>query len=228
MQIAGYQPLSLIDYPGKICSVVFTQGCPFKCPFCHNPELIPHAEGAIHEDDIFEHLDTHNRMLDGVCVTGGEPTIQAGLKDFLAQLKKRGLNVKLDTNGIHPHLVQEILNAQLVDFIAMDIKHTWEHYDDVTRTGSTGVTLNCKKTFELLSQCGIAHEFRTTVSPALHSAEHLIAMASQLSLNETYALQKIRYDKMLDTKHPHGEIDLLAVAERIRTNRPDLKIEVRQ
>lgn len=227
MQIAGYQPLSLIDYPGSICSVVFTQGCPFKCPFCHNPELIPHGEGSIDEDTIFTHLDTHSRMLEGVCVTGGEPTIQAGLKDFLAKIKQRGLKVKLDTNGIHPHLVQDILDAKLVDFVAMDLKHTWEQYDTVTRTSSAGVTMNCKKTFEILSHCGIAHEFRTTVSPSMHSAEHLIQMASQLEPYETYALQQIRYDKMLDAKHPRGEIDLLAVAEQIRVNRPDLRIEVR-
>lgn len=227
MQIAGYQPLSLIDYPGSICSVVFTQGCPFKCPFCHNPELIPHGEGSIDENTIFTHLDTHSRMLEGVCVTGGEPTIQAGLKEFLAKIKQRGLKVKLDTNGIHPHLVQEIIDAKLVDFFAMDLKHTWEQYDEVTRTGSVGVTMNCKKTFELLSQCGIAHEFRTTVSPAMHSAEHLITMASQLLPHETYALQHIRYNKMLDTKHPRGDIDLLAVAEQIRVIRPDLRIEVR-
>ncbi|MBU2508807.1 anaerobic ribonucleoside-triphosphate reductase activating protein, partial [Patescibacteria group bacterium] len=119
MKIAGFQPLSLIDFPEKSCSIVFTQGCPFRCPFCHNPELIPtKSEYSVSEEDVLAHLIKHKVMLDGVTITGGEPTLQPDLEDFIRMIKDLGFAVKLDSNGVHPEKLQRILDQNLVDYIA--------------------------------------------------------------------------------------------------------------
>ncbi len=228
MRIAGYQPLSLIDYPGVICSIVFTQGCPFRCPYCHNPELIPHTKETGHSvEEILEKIDKDAKMLEGVCVTGGQPCIHPDLGDLLRAIKKRRLLVKLDTNGVNPAMVKKFLDERLIDYAAMDLKHVWARYDEVARTGSAAAIEHCKKTFDLLQASGIPHEFRTTVSPSLHSEDELVAMARQLAPGSNYALQALRYGKMLDPKHPRGTMDLVAVADRIRQERPDLRLEVR-
>ena len=227
MRISGYQPLSLIDYPGVICATVFTQGCAFRCPYCHNPELIPHKAGAIEETEVFRHLDLRRSMIEGVCVTGGEPTLHADLGDLLRGIKQRGLLVKLDTNGVNPEMVRGFIAEGIVDMIAMDIKHTWERYDDVARTGSARAIENCRKTYDLITSSGVAYEFRTTVSPALHSEDELVTIACQLPQGAHYALQAIRYDKMLDPAHPRGVLDLERAASRILEERPDLALEIR-
>jgi len=229
MKIAGFQPLSLIDYPGVVSSIVFTQGCVFRCVYCHNPELIPlDAETLIPQEDVLKRLDVSRKMLEGVVVTGGEPTLQPDLPEFLREIKSRGLLVKLDTNGVHPKLIERILDEKLVDYLAMDLKHLWERYDDVIRIGKDNTIENCKKTFALIQMSGIDHEFRTTVAPSLHSANDLVEMAGYLKPGESYFLQEIRYQKMLDPTLAHGQMDLSAVAERVRRTYPDLKIEVRK
>jgi pyruvate formate lyase activating enzyme len=228
MRIAGYLPLSLVDDAGYVCAVVFTQGCPFRCPYCHNPGLIPTAgETEVPEAEALHRIDAHRRMLDSVCVTGGEPCVQPDLPAFLGKLKARGLRVKLDTNGIHPALVRRVVEDGLVDFVAMDLKHAWPSYDRVARTGSGAAIRNCRETFEFLSSGAVAHEFRTTVSPSLHTTEDLCAIAGQLAPGERYALQGVRYARTLDPDHPRIPADLAPAADAIRHRRPDLEIIVR-
>ncbi|MDD3625922.1 MAG: anaerobic ribonucleoside-triphosphate reductase activating protein, partial [bacterium] len=133
MLIAGYLPSSLSDFPGKICSIIFTQGCNFKCPFCHNPELIP-AKGTttVNEDEFFAFLQKRKGKLDGVSITGGEPLIHDDIVEFIKKIKDLGFLVKIDTNGSYPQQLEKILNSGLVDFAAMDVKTSPEKYSQVT------------------------------------------------------------------------------------------------
>jgi pyruvate formate lyase activating enzyme len=134
MKIGGLQKFSLLDYPGKISAVVFTQGCNFRCPYCHNPELVDpeRFQECIPEDEIFAFLETRRGKLEAVTVTGGEPTIQNGLSSFVRRIKDMGFMVKLDTNGSRPEVLEELIRHKLIDYIAMDIKAPLEKYEAVT------------------------------------------------------------------------------------------------
>lgn len=232
MQIAGFQPLSLIDFPGTVCSIVFTQGCPFRCVYCHNPELIPvERDGLwqpISEEHVFATLEKRKNIVEGVCITGGEPTVQADLVEFIRRVKALGLRVKLDTNGVHPQKIEELLQEQLVDFFAMDLKHVWPRYHEIIGLGHQKIVENAKKTAQILQESGVPYEFRTTVYPASHGAEDLCEIARELRDGSRYALQRMRYEKTYSsTIKQDQELDLEKIAERIRQERPGLVVEVR-
>ncbi|MBP9763078.1 anaerobic ribonucleoside-triphosphate reductase activating protein [Patescibacteria group bacterium] len=232
MIISGFQPLSLLDYPGVICSIIFTQGCPFRCVYCHNPELIPaeapDAHPAVKEEEVIDHLLRRKNIVEGVCITGGEPTVHPDLPDFINKLKRLGLLVKLDTNGLNPRMIEKLIKDRQVDFFAMDLKHTWERYAEVIGINQQKVIDNCRETFRLIQDSGIPHEFRTTVYSGLHGKEELEEIASQLREGERYALQEIRYAKTLTPGLERTvPLNLEAVAEGIRTKYPSLQIEVR-
>ncbi len=232
MMIAGFQPLSLLDYPGIICSIVFTQGCPFRCVYCHNPELIPNqsldAKKMIEEETVFETLKQRKHIVEGVCITGGEPTVHPDLPEFIKKIKRLGLLVKLDTNGVDPRMIEDLLKQHLVDFIAMDLKHKWERYHEVIGINQQNVIDNCRETFRLIQASSTPHEFRTTVYPALHSEQDLQQIAEMLQDGERYALQEVRYEKTLKTDLARTKkLDLEAVAEHIRICRPGITVEVR-
>lgn len=232
MIISGFQPLTLIDYPGLISAVVFTQGCPFRCGYCHNPQLVstsPNEQTApIPVETILEYLRSKRKMLEGVCITGGEPTMQPDLPDFIRQVRRTGMRVKLDTNGVHPRMIEQLIQDQLVDYFAMDIKHTWEHYAKVIGLHQEHVLRNCQETFALIQNSGIPHEFRTTVYSGLHSKDDLVHMACQLKEGERYALQAVRYGTTLDPQLPQTPpLDLETAADALRQAFPTLRIEVR-
>jgi pyruvate formate lyase activating enzyme len=198
MIIAGFQALSLLDYPGKCCSIVFTQGCPFRCPYCHNPELVPtRPTTTITEESVIRYLMEHRDMIDGVCITGGEPTIQVGLRRFIEHIKGIGLLVKLDTNGVSPKSVQELVADNLVDYIAMDLKQTWDKYQDVIRSGGTHTVDNCRETFQIIQESAVDHEFRTTILPGSHTEADFCQMLGYLKNGETYFIQETRFKKTL-------------------------------
>lgn len=229
MRIAGIQSVSLLDFPGRVASIVFTQGCPLRCIYCHNPELLP-ARGAacIDGSAALERIADRRHFIDGVVVTGGEPTVHPDLPEFLASIKAIGLETKLDTNGVNPRMIGRILKEGLADYVAMDVKHVWERYPDVTGRSQPKIAENCAETMRLLRASGVPHEFRTTVYSALHAADDLLAIASMLGPDETYALQEIRYGGTLVPDLPRAaKTDLEAVAERIRGTVPGLRVEVR-
>lgn len=229
MRLAGLQKLSLLDYPGRVAAVVFTQGCPFRCVYCHNPGLIaPLADRTLAEEDVVDFLRKRRGFLDGVVVTGGEPTVHPDLPRFLARLKGLGFEVKLDTNGVHPRTVERILRERLVDLVAMDLKHVWRKYEDVIGAGARAAVANCRETMGIIRASDVAREFRTTVYPALHAEEDLIEIAEELGAGDRYALQAVRYGTTYDQDLPRVPgFDLEAVAERIRAARPGLRVEVR-
>jgi len=193
MKIAGFVPLSLCDYPGHIAAVIFTQGCNFRCPFCHNGHLISEdSEGAemLDESSFFPLLEERRLKLQGVVVSGGEPTLQPDLQNFLLKIKDLGLKTKLDTNGAHPAVLSELLGRKLLDFIAMDIKAPWHKYDSLSGINCDVITL--QQSVDLIASSGIDHQFRTTQAHHLLDETDYAAIKSQIPASSPHVWQDYR------------------------------------
>lgn len=229
MRIGGYQPLSLIDYPGTICSIVFTQGCPFRCGYCHNPDLVDASSApAVEEERVFDHLGAHKNMIEAVCITGGEPTIQPDLRAFIERVKGMGFLVKLDTNGVNPKLMRGLFDDGLLDYVAMDLKNAWARYRDVIRAGGDAIVDQCRETFGVIQESGVPHEFRTTVHPGVHTTNDFVEMAGYLKPGETYYIQETRFVKTLDPNVPKsGSVFPDHLIQLLRSRYPELIIEKR-
>ena len=198
MVIGGLQKFSLADFPGKIAAIVFSQGCNFRCPYCHNPELVDPARYAtpILQEEVFQFLATRKGQLQGVVVTGGEPTQQEDLPEFLAAIKDLGLAIKLDTNGSNPALLGEVLARGLVDYLAMDIKAPLGSYSRVA--GVQVGTEDIEKSMRLVMGSGVAHEFRTTYLESLLSKDDMRGIAELVRGCHLFVLQSFRSAKTLD------------------------------
>lgn len=228
MNIAGVQPLSLLDYPGKPCSIIFTQGCVFRCSYCHNPELIPLDAAELHElSEVLSFLDGRKVIVDAVCITGGEPTLQRDLVDVISTLKQMGFYVKLDTNGIRPDVVDSLISASLIDYIAMDIKAPWHKYRAVINAGTEATIEACKKTCSLIQKSGIEHEFRTTILPGVHTRDDFFEMASYFEPGERYYIQQISLKKTLAQIEQCERLDSVALAQELGQAFPSLVIASR-
>ncbi len=164
MLIGGFQKCSLIDYPGRICAIVFTLGCNFRCPYCHNPELVyPELyPKPIPEKEILSFLARRKGKIDAVTITGGEPVLQADLGDFIMKVKKYGFLVKLDSNGSNPEMLENLINSKALDYIAMDVKAPLEKYKTVA--GSDIDPEKIRESIELIMRSNTDYEFRTTVT----------------------------------------------------------------
>lgn len=228
MNISGLQKLSLIDYPGRISCVVFTQGCIFRCSYCHNPELIQMRPGDMAQDEVVKFLESRKNFIEGVCITGGEPSLQPDLPEFLHMLKTMGYKVKLDTSGVNPAMIERVMHLGLVDYFAMDIKHRWEAYQKVVRVDNPVAIENCKKTFSLIQESSVDHEFRTTIFPPVHTEEDFFALAAYLRDGEKYFIQNIRYTKTLDPAIERGkDINVTELVRKLALAFPHLHIEER-
>ncbi len=190
MLIGGLQKFSLIDFPEKISALIFTQGCPFLCHFCHNPNLVLNSmfTPLIDENDLFSFLKKRQNQLDGIVITGGEPTIQKDLIEFIKKIKNLNYQVKLDTNGINPDVIQKLLEENLIDYIAMDIKAPLEKYNLVTQKD---IDLNLiKKSINIIVSSNIKYEFRSTLVKNLHELEDIEKMSKLIKNSNLYILQK--------------------------------------
>ena len=190
MRLGGIQKLTLLDYPGLVACTVFTLGCNMRCPFCHNSLLVTKADEAevYPEEEFFKFLTKRRGVLDGVCITGGEPLIHADAGEFIAKIKAMGYKVKLDTNGSFPDRLEEILKSGNVDYVAMDIKNSPEKYADTVGIPRFDVS-KIKRSIEVIRASGIDHEFRTTVVSPLHTAESIAGAAEMIKGEEKYFLQ---------------------------------------
>ena len=200
MKIGGLQKVSLIDYPGLICGIVFLQGCNFKCPYCHNPELVDSKlfKPGIRENEVLEFLNTRKGKLDAISITGGEPTIQEDLTSFIKQIKKMGFAVKLDTNGSQPKVIKNLLAEKLLDFIAMDIKAPLEKYRNIVNTQVN--TESIKESIDLILKAKIPHEFRTTIVESQLEENDILEIGKLIAGASRYVLQKFVPSKTLDKK----------------------------
>jgi len=198
MNIGAFQRFSLIEYPGKICAIVFCQGCNFRCPYCYNRELVDPSlfQTPISEEEILSFLDRRRGKLDAVTVTGGEPALQPDLKTFLSRLKEMGYLTKVDTNGSLPGLLEDWIRSGLVDYIAMDIKGPLDKYGEITRSASEPERI--LQSVRLLKTSGIDYEFRTTVVSPLLTPEDILRIAPLIEGARCYALQRFVASKTLD------------------------------
>ncbi len=190
MKIYGLQKLTLLDYPGKVACTVFTGGCNFRCPFCHNASLVTHIDpsATLEEEEFFKFLNKRQGILDGVCVSGGEPLLQEDIEKFIEKIKMLGFLVKLDTNGSFPAVLERLVKAKKVDYVAMDIKNSKEHYG--LTTGDEKVPLEkVEESAAFLMQGLVPYEFRTTVVKELHTKEDFKAIGQWLSKDSPYFLQ---------------------------------------
>jgi pyruvate formate lyase activating enzyme len=189
MRIGGLQKFSLIDYPGRISAIVFTQGCNFRCPYCHNPELVDPVQygPVLPEEEVISFLEKRRGKLDAVTMTGGEPTLQPDLDRFLQEIKKMGYLIKLDTNGSMPDTLERLIHAGLVDYLAMDVKGPLKKYGQIA--GTEVQTRKIRKSIALIANSGIDHEFRTTVVRSQLDNEDLIAIAGLLKNGRLHVLQ---------------------------------------
>lgn len=189
MKILGHQKLSMVDFDGHIATTIFTGGCNFACPFCHNSTLVTSIEsGKISVEDIFNHLEKRQGIIDAIVVSGGEPTLQPDLIDFIKKVKQYNVLIKLDTNGTRPNVIKELIDSKLIDYIAMDIKNSYEKYN---MTAGKKVDINDIKTsINYIISSSIPHEFRTTLVEEFHDIKDIESMSNMLIGANKWCLQK--------------------------------------
>ena len=200
MKIGGFQPMTLSDYPGQIAAVVFTQGCNFRCPFCHNGTLLatdPPSDTLMPVDRIVDFLDRRRTFLDAVTVTGGEPTIQPDLPMFVNRIRRKGFRIKLDTNGSHPAVLEQLLACHVLDYVAMDIKAPPQKYARLT--GMDAPIASIMESIALLAESDTPCEFRTTYVPPLLTADDLQEIRSYLPRGARHTVQPFIPGNALDT-----------------------------
>jgi pyruvate formate lyase activating enzyme len=205
MKISGLDKLTLLDYPEKLACIIFTQGCNFKCPFCQNSDLIKinNEPALISEEEIFNYLKKRKNVLDGVVITGGEPTIQPDLIPFIERIKALHLKVKLDTNGFKPDVLNYLINEQLIDYVAMDIKNVPDKYG--LTTGINGINIkNILTSIAILKSSKIDHEFRTTIIKEHHTIDDLKNIVNLIGKDSKYYLQDFKDSEYVLDKSLHG------------------------
>ncbi len=235
MLIGGLQKQSLIDYPGKITAVIFTQGCNFRCHFCHNPDLVlPERilkSEKISEEYIFSFLSKNKNLLDAVTITGGEPTIHKELPDFIAKIKELGLLVKLDTNGTNQAMLKSLIENKLIDFVAMDIKTTLnlEKYKKLCGNQLDEKTFNnIKKSIKIILDSDLNHDFRTTVIKEQHSEQDLLNICLSIKGSKDYSIQKFNpfvvIDKNFEKYHSYSDEELGKIREKLEKIIPKINL----
>ena len=194
VEFKGFLDVSFVDWDTKISSVVFVGGCNFRCPFCHNTNLVlqPEKLDTIPMEFLEDQLNKQKGWIDGVCITGGEPTLYSSLPEFCRKLKQRGLLVKLDTNGTNPTLLKELIDKKLIDFVAMDVKAPLdtENYSKATGVKAEKLLESVKQSIKLLMESGLDYEFRTTVVPTIHTTKDIEQLCHQIKDCKKYVLQK--------------------------------------
>lgn len=189
MKLCGLQKTTLLDYPGHVAATIFLGGCNFRCPFCHNSGLIgSDAESLFSEEEILDFLIKRKGILEGVCITGGEPTLAVGLESFIRKIRELGYLIKLDTNGYRPDVLKKLITDGLLDYIAMDIKSGREHYKKAAGTRDIKIR-NVEESAAFLMENRIPYEFRTTVVKGIHTVGDFVDIGNWLEGDTKYFLQ---------------------------------------
>ena len=200
MELGGLQKMTTVDYPGKIAATVFLIGCNFRCPYCHNPELVLPEKIKKHpkikKSDFFKFLDKRVGLLEGVCITGGEPTLNSDLPEFISNIKKKGFLVKLDTNGTNYKMLKELIDKDLIDYISMDIKTSIKKYDKLLESGN--VISQIKKSINIIKNSNKDYEFRTTVVPGIVNESDIKEIGQLLKKVKKFVLQQFIPGKTID------------------------------
>ncbi len=219
MKIAGYEKLSVQDYPDHISCIIFTQGCNMRCPFCQNSELIPtDSTLLVDEKEILDYLTLRKNVLNGVTISGGEPTVQKDLKDFIKKVKEIGYDVKLDTNGLNNKVLENLVNENLIDYVAMDIKNALPKYSKTSGIEKIS-TDNFLNSIEFLkAQKKIDYEFRTTIIEEHHSLQDVLDIINLIG-DSKYFLQNFKMSEFVTDKSLHeiSEEKLLLWNEILKT-----------
>ncbi|MFW6015902.1 MAG: anaerobic ribonucleoside-triphosphate reductase activating protein [bacterium] len=195
MKIAGLLKTSLIDYPGEISTVIFTPGCNFNCPYCHNSDLIDMDTEIYTMKEFYEHMEKRQNIITGLVITGGEPTLQKGLVDFISSMKELNIKIKLDTNGSNYDVLKTIINEKLIDYVAMDIKMPKNKYKEVT---NENVLTEIMKSIVLIKNSNIKYEFRTTVVPDIHTAQDIDEIGKLIAGSKLHYIQNFKPVNTLD------------------------------
>lgn len=190
MIINGFEKLSLVDYPGLTAATVFTGACNMRCPFCHNAILVIDAkhQPIVEEQYVLDYLNKRKGIIDGLCITGGEPTLQKDLDAFIKKCKETGVKIKLDSNGTNPETLKSLISQNLLDYVAMDIKNCKEKYS-ITANASIDLT-KIQESIDILESSNVDHEFRTTLVKEFHTIEDIEKIAQWLDGTNKYYLQK--------------------------------------
>ncbi|MBE5742607.1 MAG: anaerobic ribonucleoside-triphosphate reductase activating protein [Clostridiales bacterium] len=189
MKFYGFQKMTMLDFPGRVACIVFTGGCNFRCPFCHNSLLVTDIGNQTYdEEEILEYLNKRKGILDGICVSGGEPLLQVGLDSFLEKVKNMGVSVKIDTNGSFPSRLKTLVLKGLVDYVAMDIKNSKEKYPITTDCKNLDIS-KIEESVDFLLSGAVDYEFRTTVVNEFHKPQDIVAIGKWIQGAKKYFLQ---------------------------------------
>jgi len=199
-EIKGFLETSFLDWPGKLCSVIFLPHCNFRCPYCHNHPLVFHPErySSIPFEDILDRLRSFRNWIDGICITGGEPTLQADLPLLIGEIRRNGFLVKLDTNGSNPQMLEDLSKAEVIDFVSMDVKAPLDSFS-YRRSIGLSIDLNLiLRSIEILKKGKVDYQFRMTVVPGLHREEDIKILGNQLRVGKKFVLQNFNPENPLD------------------------------
>ncbi|MTI67250.1 MAG: anaerobic ribonucleoside-triphosphate reductase activating protein [Firmicutes bacterium] len=226
MYFNGHEKTSFIDYPDKISTVLFTAGCNFKCPYCHNSELLYDNGYKIKEEEVFKFLKKRRKFIDGVCLSGGEATLHKDIYDFLIKVKRLDYLTKLDTNGTNPKLIKKLLDNNLLDYIAMDIKAPFNKYKKIVNIDVD--IKNIKESIEIIKNSNIDYEFRTTICKELLTKEDILNISTFLKGSKRYTIQNFKDgDGVLEGKGkftPYKRKELEEIKEEIKNNFDNFKL----
>lgn len=227
MNISGLQKLTLLDFPGKLACTIFTAGCNFRCPFCHNASLVlPEQARHMETDEVISFLKKREGILEGVCITGGEPCLQSDLEDFILNVRSMGFLVKLDTNGSFPEKLSSLIEKGLLDYVAMDIKTSKEKYLKVCGISNDNFLRNVMKSVEILKSSKVEHEFRTTTARELQTREDFEKIGEWLKGEKHFFIQQYETSGELvgEEMTPYEKDELLTFADIMRHFVTDVEV----
>jgi pyruvate formate lyase activating enzyme len=224
MTIKGLQKTTLLDFPEKLACTVFTAGCNFRCPFCHNASLVVRA-GEVDEismSSFLSYISKRKDLLDGVCITGGEPLMNHDIEDLMRNIREQGLLIKLDTNGAYPDRLEDLLEAGLIDYVAMDIKNSKEKYGMTVGLGDSFDISPIERSVNIIMQKAPEYEFRTTVVRELHTIEDLLAITDWIGGAKKYFLQKYvdSGDILSEGFSAYSDAEMLDILGKVREIMP--------